>query len=97
MFWGSEEVGLGRRMGTLSMVSLNILKSLRLAPAMARPTGTPDLSASKLRLTPSLARSVGLGPVVFPPERRFGHRAVHREPSPVDTLELVIIQEPSLP
>jgi hypothetical protein len=49
------------------------------------------------RFTPSLARSVGLGPVFFPAERRLRHRAVHCEPRPVDPFELVVLQEAALP
>jgi hypothetical protein len=49
----------------------------------------PCPSVNRLRLTPPLARSVGFGPVFFPPEWRLGHRAVHAQPVPVNALQLV--------
>ena len=52
---------------------------------------------SRLRLVPLLARSVGLGPVPFPPQGRFGHRPIHRLPFPVDAHGSIVLQEPSLP
>src|SRR5215467_7385143 len=73
-----------------SIVSRAILKSTRLAPSTARPIGMPFASVSKLRLVPRLPRTVGLGPVFFPTERRLGHRTVHRLPAPVDADELII-------
>src|SRR6185312_11590534 len=94
---GARRVGRGRSTGMLSMVSRAILKSLRLAPSTATPTGTPDASAMTLRLVPLLARSVGLGPVFFPPERRLGDGSVHGHPVPVDADELVIVQEAPAP
>jgi hypothetical protein len=69
----------------------------RLAPSTARPTGTPLPSASWLRLTPLLARSVGFLPVFFPPEGRLGHAPVHRQPGPVDALQAVVLQQAGLP
>src|SRR5438105_5808401 len=96
-FCGSFDVGLGFRIGMLSIVSSTILKSLRLAPSTASPTGTPAPSVSRLRLTPSLARSVGFGPVFFPAERCLAHRAIHRQPSPVDAFEFVVVQQALLP
>jgi hypothetical protein len=50
-----------------------------------------------LRLVPFLARSVGLGPVFFPPEGCLGHGPVHAQPLPVDALEGVVLQQPGLP
>src|SRR5512133_1334576 len=84
-------------MGMLSRVSRAILKSLRLAPSTARPTGMPDASVSRLRLVPFLARSVGLGPVFFPSKRRFRHRSVHHHPVPVEALELVVGEQSATP
>jgi hypothetical protein len=53
----------------LSLVAGTNFISWRLAPSMCKPIGTPCPSVSRLRLTPSLPRSVGLGWVFFP-ERR---------------------------
>ena len=62
---GCSAVGSGRGTTTLSRVSRVSFMSCRLAPATAKPTGTPCPSVSRLRLTPALPRSVGLGPVFF--------------------------------
>src|SRR2546421_8300854 len=88
---------LGRSTGRLSSVCRAILKSTRLAPSTARPIGTPLPSVTMLRLTPLLPRSVGLGPVFFPPERGLGHGPIHAQPFPVDALEEVVLQEARLP
>jgi hypothetical protein len=48
-------------------------------------------------LTPFLARSVGFFPVFFPPEGRLGHAPVHRQPGPVDALQVVVVEQPQLP
>src|SRR5713101_6884267 len=79
----------------LSTVSRAILKSFLLAPSMARPTGTPLASTRILRLVPSLARSVGLGPVFFPAERSLCPRSVHGRRLPVHAFQLDMRQEPS--
>src|SRR5262245_61666224 len=79
-----------------SVASTNFL-SCRLAPSMASPTGTPLASTSRLRLAPSLPRSVGFWPVFFPPEGRLGHAPVHRQPLPVEPLQLVVLLQPALP
>src|SRR5688500_8413465 len=84
-------------MGMLSMVCSTILKSLRLAPSIAKPMGMPSASVSRLRLEPSLARSVGLRPVFSPSEGSLAHRAIHRQPVPVDAFKLVVLQQPTLP
>ncbi len=52
---------------------------------------------SKLRLTPLLPRSVGLGPVFFPAQRRFGHRPVHTQPLPVNATEFIKLLNSGLP
>lgn len=57
----------------------------------------PCPSVSKLRLTPPLARSVGLGPVFFPAERRLGHRPIHTHPVPVDPAQFVKPFDPGSP
>ena len=50
----------------------------------------PWASVNRLRLTPPLPRSVGLGPVFSPAQGRFGHGAVHTQPTPVQPLQFVI-------
>ena len=64
---------------------------------MATPNGTPSPSVRRLRLTPPLARSVGLGPVFSPAERSLCHCAVHRLPFPIDPFQLVVLQQAGLP
>src|SRR5215470_5333210 len=94
---GCASVGSGRGPTMLSIVERTNFMSWRLAPSTASPRGTPWPSVNRLRLTPPLARSVGFGPVFFPPERRLGHRAVHAQPGPVNALQLVKLCHPSLP
>src|SRR3954453_19718868 len=84
-------------MGSASSVSPITVWSLRLAPATTAESGVPRASVSRLRLVPHLARSVGLGPVVSPPQRRLAHRAVQSQPVPVDPFQPVIGQKPLLP
>src|SRR5687767_4379570 len=86
---GCAAVGGGRVATKLSSVDRTSFMSCRLAPSSTRPMGMPWPSVNRLRLTPPLARSVGLGPVFFPPEGRLGHRAVHAQPVPVNALQLV--------
>src|SRR5205807_1537091 len=81
----------------LSSVARVSFMSLRLAPSTARPTGMPSASTSRLRLTPFLARSVGLLPAFFPPEGGLGHAPVHRQPGPVDALAVVVGHQARLP
>jgi hypothetical protein len=83
--------------GTLAKVSSVSFISLRLAPSMARRTGMPSPSTNRLRLAPLLARSVGFLPVFFPPKGRFGHAPIHAQPTPVDALYTVILQEACAP
>ena len=90
-------VGRGRGTGMLSIVSAISLWSFLFAPSTVSPTGTPAPSVSRLRFVPRLARSVGLGPVFFPAQRSLRHRAVHRQPFPVDPFGLVVGQEPLAP
>src|SRR5262249_9150013 len=73
------------------------LKPFGVAPATTAPTGTPRASVRILRLTPFLPRSVGFGPVFFPPERGLAHRPVHGQPRPVDAHEVVVLQKARLP
>src|SRR5438067_5705666 len=94
---GRSGVGSGRSTGMLSSVSPTNFMSWRLAPSTASPTGTPLASTSRLRLTPFLARSVGFGPVFFPPEGGLGHAPVQAQPAPVDALQAVVFQEARLP
>jgi hypothetical protein len=81
----------------LSMVGRTSFISWRLAPSIVRPIGTPCPSVSRLRFTPLLPRSVGLGPVFFPAQRRFGHGPIYREPVPVDPAELIKLLHSGLP
>src|SRR5512142_245793 len=81
----------------LSSVGRLSFISWRLAPSIAKPIGTPCPSVSRLRFTPLLPRSVGLGPVFFPAQRRFGHRPVHREPLPVNPMQLIKLLDSRLP
>jgi hypothetical protein len=57
----------------------------------------PLASTSRLRLTPCLARSVGFFPVFFPPEGCLGHAPVHRQPGPVDALQVIVGHQTRLP
>src|SRR5512136_869869 len=81
----------------LSIVARTNFMSWRLAPSAARPIGPPCPSVNRLRLTPDLARSVGLGPLFSPAQRGFGHRPVHTHPFPVNALQLVKAIHPHLP
>ena len=78
-------------------MSVTNFRSGRLAPATTRPSGTPWPSVTRLRLTPLLARSVGLGPVFFPPARGLRHCSVPAQPLPVDPLQLVKLFHSGLP
>src|SRR3954470_1987463 len=80
-----------------SRVASSSLKSGTLAPATATPRGSPRASVTTERLVPSLPRSVGLGPVFFPTQRRLGHRPVSRQPLPVDPDQPVVTQQPLPP
>src|SRR5438105_14697787 len=90
-------VGSGGSTGMLSMVASTIFISLRVAPSTATPTGIPSASTRRLRLTPCLARSVGVFPVFFPPPGRFGHAALHAQPRPVDSLVVIFGPQHGLP
>ncbi len=87
----------GRFNTMLFMVCLTNFMSCRLAPSIAKPIGTPWASVSRLRFTPCLARSVGLGPVFFPSQRRFGHRSIHSQPVPIDPLQIIELFHPGFP
>src|SRR6266576_613208 len=50
----------------LSIVDRTSFISWRCAPSIVSPIGTPCPSVSRLRFTPLLPRSVGLGPVFSP-------------------------------
>jgi hypothetical protein len=54
-------------------------------------------TSHRLRVVPRLARSVGLGPVPFSPQGRFGYRPVHCLPLPVEADRGLVLQESSLP
>src|SRR3954468_20141027 len=73
------------------------LWSLRLAPSITAPRGTPRPSVSSERLTPRLPRLVGLGPVFSPPPRWLGPRALQCQPRPVKAPQPVIGQQALAP
>src|SRR5437764_10140269 len=81
----------------LSMVGRTSFISWRLAPSIARPIGTPCPSVSRLRFTPLLPRSVGLGPVFFPAQWRFGHRCAHTHTQPIEPTQLIKLLDADLP
>ena len=62
-----------------------------------QPIGHAAPSVSTLRLTPRLARSVGLGPLFFPPQGGLGHRPIHGLPTPVDPFASVVFHQAHLP
>ena len=62
-----------------SMMSSSSLKSGMLAPAITTESGPPSASTKIERLTPSLALSVGLGPICNP---KTGLAPSHRRPPP---------------
>ena len=86
-------MGSGRSTAMLALVARVSLTSLRLAPSTARPMGPPPPSVSTLRCVPSVPRSVGCLPTVFPPKRGVGHGAIHGEPCPVHTLYGILVHE----
>lgn len=57
----------------------------------------PCASVSRLRLTLPLPRSVGLGLVFFPSQECLGHRAIQRQPEPVDFPQRRCRQQPMYP
>ncbi|AFU57847.1 hypothetical protein Ngar_c09050 [Candidatus Nitrososphaera gargensis Ga9.2] len=77
----------------LSSVSAAAFMSCVLAPSTTTPMGTPLPSTRRLLLVPDLALSVGFGPVLFSPEGRFCHHAIHRLPFPVDSFLYVVFQQ----
>src|SRR5262245_63973808 len=81
----------------LSRVVRANFMSCRLAPSTTSPIGTPCPSVSRLRLTPDWPRSVGLGPVFSPAQRRLGHRPIHRQPVPVDPPHFIKSRDSRLP
>ena len=81
----------------VSSVDRSSLWSLRLAPSMVAPSGTPRPSVGTERFTPRLPRSVGLRPVFPPAQRRLAHRPVQRQPGPVDAAKGVVGQQPFAP
>lgn len=58
---------------------------------MTTPSGPPSPSTSRLSLVPGLARSVGLGPVFFPPEPGLAQPPVGRLPPPLHLAQLVAL------
>src|SRR5687768_16372729 len=68
---------------TSARVGSSMATSLRLAPSMAQPTGTPWRSAATDHFHPNLARFVGFGPVPSPP-----HGALCCDPVEGDAVEV---------
>src|SRR2546425_2067436 len=68
-----------------------------LAAVIANPIGTPPPSVRTWRLVPDFARSVGLGPVFFPAQRRFVQGGVGRLPRPFQALGRVIVLQQQAP
>ncbi|AMJ66019.1 hypothetical protein AXW84_11685 [Hymenobacter sp. PAMC 26628] len=68
-----------------------------MAPSSTSPTGMPRASVNRLRLTPPLPRSVGLGPVFFSAQRRFVQRAVERHPRKIQPKQLVVVAQGLVP
>src|SRR3972149_6359228 len=97
MFCGDLRVGSGFSATMLSRVGFVSFISCLFAPSTASPTGMPLPSTRRLRFVPDFRLSVGLGPVYFSPERRFGHRSIHRLPLPVKPFLRVILLQPFLP
>src|SRR5712692_8405667 len=87
----------GQASGMLSSVSCSNRWSLRFAPATTTPSGTPRPSTRRLRFVPRLLRSVGFGPVLFPPERCLRHRPVHRLIRPLNLPQFVVFLQAQRP
>src|SRR4051794_29735512 len=87
----SPSSGAGRSTTTASMVSSSSLQSGTLAPAITAPSGPPSASTSTLFLVPTLPRSVGFGPVFFPPEPGLAQHPVGALPLPVHRPDLVAL------
>src|SRR5438105_4180542 len=49
--------------------------------------GNPWPSVPRLCFVPNLPRSVGLGPLFFPTERRLAQRSIDTQPFPVEPFE----------
>src|SRR5262249_53495872 len=67
------------------------------APVIVMAIGTPPPSVRMWRLVPDFARSVGLGPVFSPTERRFVQRSIGRLPRPLQALGRVIVLQEQAP
>lgn len=57
----------------------------------------PRASVNRLRLTPPLPRSVGLGPVFFSAQRRFVQRTVEGHPVEVEANQVLIVLQRDVP
>ena len=94
---GCVTVGAGRLMMMAAKVASPHCISWQWAPATAMPRGRPGPSVSTRRVVPSVPRSVGCLPTLFPPQRGLGHRAVHRRPRPLQAFPRSTRQPPRLP
>lgn len=57
----------------------------------------PRASVNRLRLTPPLPRSVGLGPVFFPAQRRFVQRTVESHPVEIEAYQVLVVLQGHVP
>ena len=80
----------------LCSVALVIFMSCLLAPSTDTPSDTPLPSTRILRFVPDLALSVGFGPVLFSPKRRFCNHSIHSLPFPIDPSFLSYMVNPSI-
>src|SRR5579859_1291522 len=79
-----------------SSVAASSLVSWTLAPAITTPSGPPAASTKRLRFTPRLPRSVGLGPMRSP-QPRLAHCRIGRLPLPVHAAQLVALRDQAGP
>lgn len=76
-------------------VAATSFMSFRLAGVTSTASGMPCPSLSRLRLTPSLPRPVGL--IFIPAQRGFGHRSIQRKPVPINALQCILFQQAQRP
>jgi hypothetical protein len=57
----------------------------------------PPPSVRTRRLVPIFPRSVGCLPTCFPPKGGFGHRAVHRQPLPINAFQGLVFDKAARP
>ena len=94
--WGSALVGFGRSIGIESSLSFSSLWSLG-SRRRERARSGPHVPRREASASPPLGPVSGIGASLRPPQRCFGHRAVGRQPGPVDTDLLVVVEQPLAP